>query len=455
MQTVLAIDDEPSVRQAYRAILNGEYNVLLAENGARGLELLDQRHVDLVLLDLTMPGMSGEEVLATLQKRGIPVPVIVVTASNTITSAVEAMRLGAQDYILKPFDVDELLRNVERTIESARQARELYTLRERDCVEFESIVGNSPALMRALGQARQAMKVDSTVLITGESGTGKDVVARAIHTGGLRKNKPFVALSCCAIPANLVESELFGYTKGAFTGADQTRIGKLQVADGGTLFLDEIGEMPVEAQVKLLRVLQDNRFYPVGSTKEISVNIRLLSATNRDLPEAISKGQFREDLYYRLNVLNVHMPALRERREDVPALAAHFIAKHAPRVHARAKDIDPRGMARLSGYAWPGNIRELENVVERILVHYTDSEIITAEQVVEMLPRAQREPVTNLESFEGLPLDEATRRLERYLIKRALERHENVQSRAADALGTTRRILKYKMDQLEIPSEQP
>jgi DNA-binding NtrC family response regulator len=292
--------------------------------------------------------------------------------------------------------------------------------------------------------------VDSTVLITGESGTGKDLLARAIHSGGKRAKQAFVTLSCCAIPQPLVESELFGHEKGAFTGATERRIGKMQAADHGTLFLDEIGEMPIEAQTKLLRVLQDGRFYPVGSTKVIEVDLRFICATNRSLPEAIAKGTFREDLYYRINVLPIEMPPLRRRREDIPKLAARFIAKHAPRVNAKSVACDPQAMARLVAYPWPGNVRELENTIERVLVCHRTESVITAECLRGILPEGTEEAGPDLGEFDGLPIEEAVARLERRLITRALERAGNVQSRASELLGTTRRILKYKMDQLGI-----
>lgn len=461
MQTILAIDDEESVRQSYRVILAPDYEVLLAEGGAAGLKLIEEKHVDLVLLDLTMPGMTGEEVLTELHNRGETTPVVVVTASNSVNVAVEAMKLGAREYVIKPFDVDVILMNIRRILDEEREKRELNALREADLKGFESLVGSSPAFMDTLAKAKQAMQVDSTVLITGESGTGKDLLARGIHFGGRRVDKAFVPLSCCTIPAPLVESELFGHEKGSFTGADKRHTGKLQVADGGTIFLDEIGEMPMEAQAKLLRVLQDSCFYPVGSTKEIRVDIRVISATNRDLPETIKEGNFREDLYYRLNVLHIEMPSLRQRREDIPDLVTHFAAKHGPRVNAKTREIAPTAMVKLTAYAWPGNIRELENTVERMLVHYGQEEVISASQVASLLPQHPGDgPALGgqpgdepLSLFDGLTLEDATSRVERYLIENALARNNNVQSRAAEALGTTRRVIKYKIDQFGIESE--
>ncbi len=457
MKTILAIDDELSVRESYRMILHGPYRVLLAQDAAAGLAVLNEKHVDLILLDLTMPGMSGMEFLAQLQERGENTPVIVVTASNSINAAVNAIKQGAHEFVIKPFDVDELQMLVERTLEDLREKRELDTLRELGTAGFEHIIGESPVLMQTLNLARQAMQVDSTVLITGETGTGKDLLARAIHFGGRRKDKPFVPLACCAIPANLVESELFGHVKGAFTGAIESRVGKMQVADGGTLFLDEIGEMPLSAQATLLRVLQDGCFYPVGGAKQIEVDVRFICATNRNFTKAIEERLFREDLFYRINVIPLEMPPLRKRREDIPRLAEHFIAKHGPRVNSKVREFAPAAMARLMSYEWPGNIREMENMIERLLVCHSQEKRIRPELLDGILPSGNMEVINRLEELDGFPLHEATARLERYLIERALKRSNNVQSRAAEILGTTRRILKYKMDQLglaEEPEEQ-
>jgi DNA-binding NtrC family response regulator len=450
MQTILAIDDEPSVRASYDLILSGSYRVLQAEDGKAALRLLDTTHVDLAILDLMMPGLSGIEVLEQIADRELDVPVIVVTAHKGVDLAVNAMKQGARDYILKPFDVDEILLTVERTLTQRRHEQALNALREADACGFEAIVGQSPALMQALDLARKAMRVDSTVLIAGESGTGKDLLARCIHSGGRRASEAFVPVSCCAIPEQLVESELFGHEKGAFTGAVERRIGKIQVADGGTLFLDEIGEMPLDAQAKLLRVLQDGQFYPVGSNKTVESDVRFICATNRNLQQRIQEGCFREDLYYRINVIPIEMPPLRRRREDVPSLVNHFLAKHTPRVNARAKRFTRDASALLASYEWPGNVRELENVVERILVHHAGAEAIDVAHLQGIVPARQAESGADLTELEGLRMDEATARLERHLIMRALERAGSVQSRAAEALGTTRRILKYKMDQLGI-----
>lgn len=456
MQTILAIDDEHSVRESYRMILGGWYRVLLADSGKAALKLLDERHVDLILLDLAMPDMHGLELLALLEERGESAPVIVITASNSVTAAVKAIKCGAREFVIKPFDVEDLLTLVDRTLAELREKRELGALRELESTGFDQIIGESVAIRRTLAMGRQAMQVDSTVLVLGETGTGKDLLARAIHYGGRRKEAPFVPLSCCAIPSSLVESELFGHVKGAFTGATEARMGKMQIADGGTLFLDEIGEMPMSAQAALLRVLEDGRFYPVGGAKLIEVDVRFICASNRDFQKSIAEGIFRHDLFYRINVFPIEIPPLRARRDDIPILAAHFAAKHGPRVNARVTEFSPAALARFMQYAWPGNIRELENVVERLLVCHGNERRILPEHLDGIIPSHSPESAAaGWEDLDGMSLEEATRRIERYMILKALERSNYIQSHAAELLGTTRRILKYKMDQLSIvPPEE-
>ena len=453
MKTILAVDDEMSICQSYRVMLSDRYRVLLAENARAALAALERSHVDLILLDIMMPEMDGLSFLEEMARRGEDVPVIVVTGTSSVETAVAAMKRGAREYVIKPFDVDEVLLLVERTLAEQQDRIELTTLREADAKGFEALLGNAPAFASALRMARQAAQVDSTVLITGESGTGKDLLARAIHSAGKRASQAFMPISCCAIPQALVESELFGHEKGAFTGALERRVGKMQAADHGTLFLDEIGEMPLDAQSKLLRVLQDGCFYPVGGNKQIEVDIRVICATNRNLAEAAATGAFRRDLYYRINVLPIEMPPLRKRREDIPKLAAHFVAKHAPRVNAKAVSFDPRALAMLVAYEWPGNVRELENTIERVLVCNRTESTIAPVALRGILPAAIADESSSRTDFDGLPLEEAVARLERHLIMRALDRSGKVQSRAAEVLGTTRRILKYKMDQLGIETD--
>ena len=449
METILAVDDELSVQESYRMILGTQYHLLVAAGGEAALDCLEKRHVDLLLLDLTMPEMSGMEVLERLEARGDATPILVVTASNTVTAAVQVMKRGARDFVTKPFDVDDLRGRVEDVLTEQRERRELLAYRGRDVATPDDIVGEAPCWREALAKAHMAMAVDSTVLLTGETGTGKDVLAKAIHRGS-RRGRAFVPLSCCAIPKDLIESELFGVERGAYTGAYEARAGKLRLANGGTLFLDEIGEMPLEAQMKLLRVLQDGCFYPVGGEKLVEGDVRFICATNRPLDQALEEGRFRRDLYYRINVLPIEVPPLRQRREDIPALIAHFVAKHGARINAMIREVTPRALSRFMVYHWPGNVRELENTIERILVCYGKEHVIRAEFLEEIMPKTRMESFSDLDGFDGLPLQHATRRLEQHLIRKALERCNYVQSRTAKLLGTTRRVLKYKMDQLEI-----
>jgi len=452
MQTILAVDDEHSVRESYRAILSGDYKVLTAEDGQDGLNLLAAAHIDLVLLDLMMPGMGGNEFLTTLKQRGDKTPVVVVSGISSVEQAVDAMRNGAREFIIKPFDVDHLTRTVERVLSEDRKELELSSLREAGATSFDKLIGDSTAFREVIAQAKQAALADATVLITGESGTGKDMLARAIHSAGKRANEPFVHVSCCALPEHLVESELFGHTRGAFTGAAEKRTGKALVANNGTLFLDEIGEMPMATQGKLLQVLQESCFFPVGSDHPIEVDLRFICATNRDLAEAVSKNTFRQDLYYRVNVVHIEMPPLRQRREDIGPLARHFFEKHRPRIDTRLSAIDSKALNVLASYSWPGNVRELENVVQRLLVTKREEEILQAEHVSRILDGTPM-PISGMNEFEGMALADAVAILERHLIERALMRSDQVQSRAAEMLGTTRRILKYKMDQYGIETE--
>lgn len=452
MQKILTIDDEPSVRQSYQAILEGRFSVSAAATVDEGLAMIDAQYFDLILLDLMMPGRSGNDMLEILQERADDTPVVVVSGISSVETAVEAMRRGAREFVLKPFDVDQLFSTIERILSEDRRDRELSTLREEKAFRFDGLVGASPAFNNIVGHARKAALSDATVLVTGESGTGKDMMARAIHTAGRRSDGPFVHVSCCALPEQLVESELFGHVRGAFTGATDKRTGKVKVADGGTLFLDEIGEMPLATQAKFLQLLQDSRFTPVGSDKTIEADVRFVCATNRNLQEAVAAGTFRQDLYYRINVVHLEMPPLRQRREDIAPLVNHFMEKHRQRSASCVTSFAPDAMTALATYDWPGNIRELENIMQRLLVLHADEKVLRAEHVNPMTGATADPSAGSISDFDGLPLQDAIAQLERHLIERALERAGNVQSQAAELLGTTRRILKYKMDQLGIDS---
>ncbi|MEK7749765.1 MAG: sigma-54 dependent transcriptional regulator, partial [Planctomycetota bacterium] len=372
MRTILVVDDELSILESFRMILKENYRVLTAIDGLKALEILRNECVDLVILDIMLPGMSGLEVLTEIRKIDNDVEVIMVTAVKAVKTAIEAMKLGASDYIIKPFDVEEIKFVVDKTLRSGELAHEVAYLRSElnKNFEFNNIVGQSPAMRQIFDTIIRVAKGDSPVLITGESGTGKELIVRAIHLQSPRKNKPFVAVSCPNLPDNLLESELFGHEKGAFTNATDKKIGRFELANGGTIFLDEISEMSLSNQSKLLRVLQEYEFVRVGGTKTISIDVRLIASTNIDLKTAISKGTFREDLFYRINVVPLDVPALRNRKEDIPFLINHYFQKFKVELRSKTRKIQPSVMELFENYDWPGNIRELKNVIERILTLY-------------------------------------------------------------------------------------
>jgi DNA-binding NtrC family response regulator len=441
--SILLIDDDDSLRRVIEfSLIEAGYRVDAAPNGEEGLRLFAKGAFDAVITDITMPGMSGMEVLDRVLSRDSFVPVIVITAYGTIESAVQAMRQGAFDYITKPFNRDELRLTLEKALKMRRLERENTDLRAEvvDRHRFSSVVGHSEKMKAVLDMAGRVAGSDATVLITGESGTGKEVLAKSIHFNSTRADGPFVAVNCAAIPETLIESELFGHAKGAFTGAIRDVQGKFEQADGGTLFLDEIADLRIDLQAKLLRVLQERRVEPLGGGKPLDVDVRIVAATNRDVEAAVKQGTFREDLFYRLSVITLHLPPLRERREDIQLLVAHFLNKFnkdsVPRIDAAAEEA-------LRSYAWPGNVRELENAMERasVLKH---GDAITLQD----LPQKLSQPSGGIESLilnlpeKGISLEE----LEKSLIVKALEKHNNNQTRAAEYLGITRPTLIYRME---------
>ena len=455
MRTILVVDDELSILESFRMILKENYRVLTAIDGLKALEILRNECVNLVILDIMLPGMSGLEVLSEIRKIDNDVEVIMVTAIKAVKTAIEAMKLGASDYIIKPFDVEEIKLVIDKTLRSGELAHEVAYLRSElnKNFEFNNIVGQSPVMRQIFDTIIRVAKGDSPVLITGESGTGKELIARAIHLQSPRKNKPFVAVSCPNLPDNLLESELFGHEKGAFTSATDKKIGRLELANGGTVFLDEISEMSLSNQAKLLRVLQEYDFVRVGGTKTISIDVRLIASTNINLKTAITKGTFREDLYYRINVVPLDVPALRNRREDIPFLVKHYFQKYKEELYSKTKKIQPTVMKLFENYYWPGNIRELKNVIERILTLYGDSDAILEEHLpVEIKSGDNHHTSYNsnglLELLDAGSLDEIVSRTERELIEKALQKADGIQTRAAQILKTTRRILRYKMDKL-------
>jgi two-component system NtrC family response regulator len=445
---ILVIDDDESLRRVLEYNLAQEgYAVLTASSGEQGLELLKREGADLILTDVRMAGMDGLQVMERARKLDPAVQVIILTAFGTIEMAVEAMKAGAFHYISKPFNRDELKLTIRKALQVKDLERENVALRQELTarVGLDSIIAESPQMAQVLDMVVRVAPTETTVLIMGESGTGKELIARAIHGNSPRAHGPFVAVNCAAIPENLLESELFGHVKGAFTGAIRDRVGKFEAADGGTVFLDEIGEMRPDLQVKILRVLEERSLERVGDNRPIRVDVRVLAATNKDLGKAIQAGEFREDLYYRLNVVPVSIPPLRERRADILVLAQHFLRRLGAGPNLT---IAPDAFRALESYDWPGNVRELENALERALIFHR-GDVISLADLPETIraPRLREAaslPVSLPES--GLSLEE----VEKELILRALQKHDWNQSRAARYLGITRHTLLYRMEKHSI-----
>jgi DNA-binding NtrC family response regulator len=437
---VLIVDDDPGVRESFRLILEDAYEVLEAPDGPRALALLPAHHVDLVLLDIRLPEMDGIEVLERIKALDETVEVVLVTAVKTVRTAVAAMKLGAFDYLTKPFEEEELLAVVRRAVERRSLEREVAFLRSELARQhdFDDLVGQHPEMRRLYRVIAQMARTTTTVLITGESGTGKELIARAIHRQGPRRDKRFVAVNPAALSDSLVESELFGHEKGAFTGAWQRKLGRFELAHGGTLFLDEISSLKPELQVKLLRVLQEREIERVGGTHPIRVDVRIIAATNVDLKQAVAQNTFREDLYYRLAVVPLTVPPLRERRDDIPLLVNHFVRRYT---HAFGKRIDglaPEALAALTEYPWPGNVRELQNVIERLVALVEGPLIGVSDLPLDLL---LPDPRGRLRDTQTLPLKQATEEFERQIVLRVLERVRWNRSEAARILGLHRNTL--------------
>ncbi len=452
---VLVVDDEHGVRESLRMVLKERYDVATAATGREALERIDREPLDVVLLDILMPGMDGLEVLEQIKQRPLNLPVIMLTATKTVKTAVKAMKLGASDYVTKPFDVEELQLIVERGVQSAALAREVEALRSEVGMRygFERIVSGSEKMQEVLRTVTMVAPLKTTVLITGESGTGKELIAKAIHYNSPRAAKPMVTINCAAIPDNLLESELFGHERGAFTDAYAKKLGQFELADQSTLFLDEIGEMNPATQAKILRVIEQSEFTRVGGAQPVTVDVRLIAATNRDLHQGIREGTFRSDLYYRLNVVSIHLPPLRDRREDVSQLIRHFLRVKSNQLGLPEKSFVNEALDLLMQYSWPGNVRELENVIERAMV-LSPAMVMTPEDLPRYLAnRGESNHPAQQSVLRGeTRLSEAVDQFEQELIRSALTQAQNNQTRAAEILGTTRRILKYKMDKLGIQS---
>jgi DNA-binding NtrC family response regulator len=460
---LLIVDDEPAVARVLATYFTRQgWQVRECQSAADALEVTAAAEFDVVITDLCMPEMSGTEFLAKLREQGRTMPVLVITAFGSIGSAVDAMRLGAFDYLSKPFDFAKVNAAVQRAYLDRQLQRERESL-ATDLAErykFANLIGSSTGMREVYALIERAARSQATVLVLGESGTGKELVAKALHSMGARANKRFVGVSCVALPSELLESELFGHEKGAFTGANWQRLGRFELADGGTLFLDEIGDISLTVQAKLLRVLQEREIDRVGGSKPVKVDVRLVTATNRDLPGAVKKGDFREDLYYRLRVLEVRLPALRERKEDLPLLAQHFLLKYAKRDGRKLDGFTDTALELLDGYDWPGNVRELENAIERALVMVDDH---TRTITPEMLPKELRTHSHNGASITPpggrKRLQDSLDELERTLVLQALEESRWNAEQAAELLGLSLRTLCHTVRKHHlaraVPSDLP
>jgi two-component system response regulator PilR (NtrC family) len=441
---ILVLDDEPSLQRLLRVILESEgYEVTVTDDGHAALGLAGQLPADLIIQDLRMPKMDGLTFLRLLKDRHPAIPVIVLTAFGTMETAIEAMRLGAYTHINKPFDTEELRLVVSRALERI----DIHRKSPRSGVPFLDIVANTPVMARVNSLVSRIAPTDSTVLITGESGTGKELIARAIHFASLRADKQFVAVNCGAFPETLLESELFGHVKGSFTGAIADRKGVFESADGGSLFLDEVAEMAPQTQVKLLRVLETRAFKPVGGDRETRVDVRFITATNQHLQQMVAQGRFREDLYFRLNVIPVELPPLRERKEDIPLLAGHFLARLAKRMNRTITAFDDTVIEKLLAYSWPGNVRELENTVERAVALARGDHITLADLSGPVLSAAKS---TGALPANGMNLEQHLLDQERLFITQALERTNWNLTEAAKLLNMTFRSLRYRVAKLNI-----
>jgi DNA-binding NtrC family response regulator len=442
---ILIVEDEEKLRRVIELQLaSSGFDVDKAASAEDGLKIVDR--ADLVLTDFKLPNMDGLQLLGLIRRQNAHVPVVMMTAFGSVETAVESMKAGATDFLLKPFSLDHLMQVVHKALE-VRELRDENRQLKAELgrrYEFDNIIGRSQNMREIFDAIERVAPTRATVLLAGESGVGKDLIARAIHYHSPRRDRPLVKINCSAIPENLMESELFGYEKGAFTGANASKPGKFELADTGTVFLDEIGEVPPNIQVKLLRILQEREFERLGSNVTRRIDVRVIAATNQDLRAALESGAFREDLYYRLNVVPLNIPPLRERKPDIPFLANHFVQKLAPDAGCNVESISDAAMEKLIAYHWPGNVRELENVIERALVMCTGKQLEPADIKLESAPR--RAPQSGDSHFvpEGMSLDE----YERDIIKEALRRADGNKSQAARLLGLTRNALRYRLTQM-------
>lgn len=451
---IVVIDDEVNAATALGTLLKEDgYEVACANDAKAGLGLIEQMDADIVLTDLRMPGMDGLELLKHLKQSRPQTMVILMTAFGTVKNAVRAMKTGAEDYLAKPLDLEELEMVVERALEKKRLLEETRILRERvaEKYRFENILGESPEMLHAFKAIRQVASSNASVLLLGESGSGKELFAQALHQASPRRNRPFIKVACAALPETLLESELFGHEKGSFTGAIATRAGRFEAADGGTLFLDEIGDISLTVQVKLLRFLEEREFERVGGNKTFKVDVRIVSATHRDLTKKIADGSFREDLYYRLNVVEIRIPALRERPVDLPVLAQHFLKKYALQNAKDVRSFSDEAMTLLLRHSWPGNVRQLENAIERAVV-LTEQPVLNVSHFPTL--RGALEPVEHAHSGISIP-GSSLALIEREAILRTVESVGGSTSRAAKILGISPRKIQYKLKDYHADARTP
>jgi two-component system response regulator AtoC len=449
---LLVVDDEAGVRQSLQMVFNKNFRVLEAMSADEAIQKVGNEKPDVVLLDIVMPGADGLAVLKQMRGLHPECQVIMLTALNTARTAFAARGTGAFDYVTKPFDVEELRMRVEHAFEKVQLSRELERLKEEVGRKYgiDHIIGKSKQVIDVFKAVSMVAARKSTVLITGESGTGKELIARAIHYNSDRRSKPFVVVNCAALPDTLIESELFGYEKGAFTNASQKKVGRFELAHGGTLFLDEIGELNIGTQAKFLRAIEQETFTRLGGTDEIKVDVRVLAASNRDLEQLAKAGEFRPDLFYRLNVVSLYLPPLRERREDIPLLLDHFLRLKAQEHSIAAKTLSPEVVDFFTAYHWPGNIRELENLLERLTILTPHETVVLRDLPVGMRSTDQTATLKEDVLSGTRPLSDAVDEFERELIVKALQRTGFNQTKAALLLGTSRRILKYRIEKLKI-----
>lgn len=453
---ILVVDDEESIREFLEIMLRKEgYEITLAEDGLKAKELIQKKSFDMIISDLQMPNMTGIDLLKYVRQDYPEMLFMMITAFGTTETAVEAMKMGAYDYLTKPFKIDEVRINIANALRSKNLEFENRSLKKELNKEFsfQNIIGNSPAMHYVFDLIKRVSQAPTNILVTGESGTGKEVIAKAIHYNGPLKDRPFVTINCGAIPENLMESEMFGHKKGSFTGAISDKLGLFEVADGGTLFLDEVGELPLSIQVKLLRAIQERVVRRVGATEDTKVEVRIIAATNRNLEDMVQKGTFRQDLYYRLNVIHIKTPSLRERKEDIPLLAHFFLKKYNDKLHKNISSISTEAMENLKKYDYPGNVRELENMLERTVALESGATVLPESLPPLVNTNSGRKLASSNEiqvTDEGVDLDKIIGQIEKELIIKAIHQANGIKKRAAKLLSITFRSMRYRIEKYNL-----